>query len=76
MTLHNSELRNVCRLDDVPVDAKVIALNHITILRGRGHYNDRDALNARVRPDALEHFQTGHSEQLQIEQDSSIQRCV
>jgi hypothetical protein len=76
MTLHNSELRKGCRLDDVPVDAKVIALNHITILRGRGYYNDRDALNARVRLDALEHFQTVHSEQLQIDQDSSIQRCV
>src|SRR5262245_52145207 len=69
MTLHNSELCTVFQLDDVTVDAKVIALNHITIFRGRGHCNDRDAPSAWARPDASEHFQTVHSGQLQIEQD-------
>jgi hypothetical protein len=63
------EIAEVDGFDDVGVDAESVGLIEIRLGAGRGHHDDRDALEAVVRFHTFEKFQAGHAGHFIVKKD-------
>ena len=63
------EFAKIYWLLNVTIHAELIPFDHIALLAGRGHHDDRHGTGARVVFEFFEHFQAIELRQLQIEKN-------